>query len=114
MSLQNAICSLRQYSFEQWDEAQADTSLDELDQSIRLLLDSPELGASRDSVRKGYRVLFINRHAIYHTATASTLRVVRVLHGRWTPSAICELSESRVTSRGARRSGSIGRSSVWR
>ncbi len=37
-------------------------------------------GANRDYVREGYRVLFVNRHAIYYIVSPSGIRVVRVFH----------------------------------
>jgi toxin ParE1/3/4 len=73
------------YSFQQWDEAQADKYLDELDRGIALLADNSALGSKRDHVREGYRVLFINRHAIYYTVTTSTIRIIRVLHEQMDP-----------------------------
>ena len=61
------LIGIWEYSFEQWDADQADKYLDELDRGISLLADNPELGVSREEVREGYRVLFINSHAIYYT-----------------------------------------------
>lgn len=43
------------------------------------------LGASRDYVRDGFRVLFVNRHAVYYTVTASMIRIVRILHSQMDP-----------------------------
>ena len=74
-----------EYSFEQWGAGQADSYLDELDKGIRSLADNPELGANRDYVRERYRVLFINRHAIYYTVAGSVIHIVRVLHGEMDP-----------------------------
>jgi toxin ParE1/3/4 len=79
------LIGIWQYSFEQWDGAQADRYLDELDEAIRLLIDNPELGANRDFVRRGYRALFVKRHAIYYTATDAEIYVVRVLHEQMDP-----------------------------
>ena len=36
------------YTFEEWDAAQADKDLDELDDGIQKLTDNPEIGAKRD------------------------------------------------------------------
>jgi toxin ParE1/3/4 len=74
-----------EHSVEEWDGAQADRYLDELDDAIRLLTEHPELGVNRDFVRKGYRVLFVNRHAIYYTATNTDIYIVRVLHEQMDP-----------------------------
>jgi len=79
------LLGIWQYSFEQWDEDQADKYLDELDKGIGLLAENAELGAKRDYVREGYRVLFINRHAVYYTVTASAIHIVRVLHSQMDP-----------------------------
>lgn len=79
------LIDIWQYSFEEWGAAQADKYLDELDQTIQMLAEKPELGSSRDYVKEGYRVLFINRHAVYYTTTPSIVHVVRVLHVRMDP-----------------------------
>jgi toxin ParE1/3/4 len=82
---ENDLIGIWEYSFEQWDGPQADRYLDELDEAIRLLTNNPDLGANRDFVRKGYRALFVNRHAIYYTATDTEIQVVRVLHEQMDP-----------------------------
>jgi toxin ParE1/3/4 len=79
------LLDIWQYSFEQWDDAQADKYLDELHKAIGLLAENPDLGAGRDYVREGYRVLLINRHAIYYAVTDAAIRIVRVLHGQMDP-----------------------------
>ena len=79
------LIGIWEYSFEQWDAVQADKYLDELNNGIQLLADNPELGANRDYVREGYRVLFVNRHAVYYIVTPSGIRVVRVLHEEMDP-----------------------------
>jgi toxin ParE1/3/4 len=79
------LINIWQYSFEQWNAEQADKYLDELDDAIQLLADNPELGVNRDFVRAGYRVIFVNRHAIYYTAAPSAIDVVRVLHEQMDP-----------------------------
>jgi plasmid stabilization system protein ParE len=45
----------------------------------------PQLGAKLDSVREGYRVLFVRSHAIYYTVSDSAIHVIRVLHRRMDP-----------------------------
>lgn len=82
---ENDLIGIWHYSFEQWDAARADEYLDELDNGIRQLAHNPEMGAKRDYVREGYRVLFINSHAVYYTVTPSAIHIVRVLHGQMDP-----------------------------
>jgi toxin ParE1/3/4 len=79
------LVGIWEYSFEEWGGAQADTYLDQLDEAIRLLTDNPELGANRDFIRKGFRVLFVNRHAIYYSMTNTDIYIVRVLHEQMDP-----------------------------
>jgi toxin ParE1/3/4 len=73
------------YSAAQWDEAQADKYLDQLDRAIQGIADNPELGVKRDYVRTGYRALLAGRHTIYYTATDKVIRIVRVLHAQMDP-----------------------------
>ena len=79
------LSGIWKYTFEQWDEVQADKCIDELDEGIRSLAANSELGTTRDYVRKGYRVLFVNRHAVYYTATPTVIHVIRVLHSQVDP-----------------------------
>lgn len=79
------LIGIWEYTFGQWDAAQADKYLDELDRGISLLVENPELGVSREEVREGYRVVFINSHAIYYTITPSAIFIVRVLHEQMDP-----------------------------
>lgn len=79
------LIGIWQFSCERWEAEQADRYLDELDRGIGLLADAAELGTSRDDVREGYRVLFVNRHAVYYTVTRSTIHVVRVLYVQMDP-----------------------------
>ncbi len=73
------------YSFEQWNEGQADRYYDALLEGINRLVDNPMLGKSRQHVRQGYRSLQINRHVIYYRQQGDTIDIVRVLHERMIP-----------------------------
>ncbi len=79
------LIGIWQYTFERWGEAQADKYLDELDRGIRRLATHSETGSKRDHVREGYRVLFVNSHAIYYTVALSAIHIVRVLHDQMDP-----------------------------
>ena len=79
------LIGIWEYSFVEWDEVQADKYLDELNAAMRSLAANPELGVKRDYVRESYRVLFVNRHAIYYTFTPTTIHIARVLHGQMDP-----------------------------
>jgi toxin ParE1/3/4 len=73
------------HSFEEWDEAQADRYVDRLNSAIRTLATNAHRGVKRDNILKGYRVLFVNRHAVYYIVTSTTVEVVRVLHAQMDP-----------------------------
>jgi toxin ParE1/3/4 len=74
------LIGIWKYSLEQWDATQADKYLDALDKGISTVAENPELGASRDAVRAGYRALLINSHVVYYTITPGAIFIVRVLH----------------------------------
>jgi toxin ParE1/3/4 len=80
------LIAIWEYTFREWGVDQADKYLDELDDGIRHLVDDPEIGVNRDYARAGYRVLFINEHAVYYTFDPSAIHVIRVLHGQMDPS----------------------------
>ena len=73
------------YTFGRWGPAQADRSLEELDQGFARLAADASIGADRQGVRNGYRVLFINRHAVYYKVRAREMEIIRVLHGQMDP-----------------------------
>jgi len=73
------------YSFDEWDEAQADKYLAEIEAGIEKLRHNPKLGRPREEVRAGYRSLRINQHIVYYVLTPSVIRIVRVLHARMDP-----------------------------
>jgi toxin ParE1/3/4 len=79
------LIEIWEYTLGEWDAEQADKYLDELGNRIQLLSENPEMGAPRDYVRAGYRVLFVNSHAVYYTVTPSTIHIIRVLHGKMDP-----------------------------
>lgn len=53
------------YRFEEWNEEQADKYYDLLIEGINELLENPELGKSRTTIRSGYRSIQISSHIIY-------------------------------------------------
>lgn len=73
------------YSFERWNEHQADQYYDELIDGIKRLTDNPKLGKPCESIRRGYRSLQINRHVVYYRVQGQTIDIVRVLHERMEP-----------------------------
>lgn len=79
------LIDIWRHTAEQWGDEQADSYLNAIWHSVELLLSHPEMGARRDTVREGYRVLFVNRRAIYYVISPATIRIVRVLHERMDP-----------------------------
>lgn len=73
------------YSFEEWDEEQADRYYDQLIDGIEKLIDNPELGKSRETIRTGYRSIQINRHVVYYRVDADVILISRILHERMLP-----------------------------
>lgn len=75
------------FTCERWGAGQADAYLLELEEGIQALANSPDMGASREIVRSGCRVLLLNSHAVYYTSSAVEIRIIRVLHGNMDPAA---------------------------
>ena len=73
------------YSFENWGEAQADKYYDVLIEGIKELADNPQMGKSRNYVRKNYRSIQLKRHVIYYRLQGQIIDIVRVLHEKMNP-----------------------------
>ena len=54
------------------------------------LLNFPLAGASREPFGAGLRVTFEGRYAIYYSASASELVIIRVLHGARDAAALAD------------------------
>lgn len=68
------------YTCEEWDADQADKYLNQLEAGMKQLIDHPALGTNYDHVRKGYRRLQVERHAVFYQVLELEILVVRVLH----------------------------------
>lgn len=54
--------------------------IDDIEKKLESLLHTPDIGAPREQLGAGPRVIFHPPYALYYLATASELIVVRVLH----------------------------------
>jgi toxin ParE1/3/4 len=70
------------YTFQEWGIAQAHRYVDDLAEAFDQLANNPQVGASCDHIRKGYRRSRVGRHAICFRITAYGIAIVRVLHDR--------------------------------
>ena len=63
----------------------ADRFLDRLDQTIRIIAESPAIGEPQDHIKPGLRRFVVAQYLVFYETTANGIRVVRVLHGarRW-------------------------------
>lgn len=60
----------------------ADGYVRDLDQTMQLVRQFPEIGVNCSDVRKGYRRIGSGSHLIYYIVRKSEIYVIRVLHGR--------------------------------
>jgi toxin ParE1/3/4 len=54
------------------------------------LQDMPQLGAAREQLAAGLRVIFHGRYAIYYAPRENELVIVRVIHGARDAAALAE------------------------
>lgn len=73
------------YTFEKWNETQADAYVFGLYNALLKLKRNPKLGRQRWELGANYRSLAINRHVVFYTVDESVVRVIRLLHGRMDP-----------------------------
>ena len=68
------------YTAEEWNLSQADKYLDQLANTLKNLVDHPEMGKERDELRKGYRSLLVNHHIVFYRVIDDEIQIMRVLH----------------------------------
>ena len=67
------------FTFTEFGEHQADAYFESLEECLKRLADSPELGREIGFVRRNYRLFVHRRHSIYYTRAKSGILVIRVL-----------------------------------
>lgn len=68
------------YTCVEWSLNQAERYLGLVEAGVGRLLEDPEDGRKRDTLRPGYRSKQIEHHVVFYTFTDDELRVRRVLH----------------------------------
>ena len=63
-----------------WGAAQKRKYLGLIKDKLEALRRTPGLGAPRDDIAEGLRILVAGRHAIFYRETQTELEIVRVLH----------------------------------
>ena len=70
------------FTVAQWDEAQAQAYLMNLDTSMKLLATHPQLGRSIDHVREGYFTFPAASHLLVYRLRPGAIEFMRILHKR--------------------------------
>ena len=68
------------YTFEIWGEKQADKYLDELEETIKLLSETPLVCRERKEFTPPVRIHPYERHLIVYDALPDGVNIIRVLH----------------------------------
>ncbi len=73
------------YTFEQWNERQADRYLAALERGVTAILQRPNGGRPRETLRTGYWSRRVEHHVVFYTFSDTEVRVRRVLHESMDP-----------------------------
>lgn len=68
------------YTWQQWGEAQADFYLDELEKTLMLLAEQPNLGRLQEEFKPAVHIFYHAHHLLVYQEIKGGIRVVRVLH----------------------------------
>lgn len=74
------VRDIRRYTARRWGTQQRDAYHATLDRALRVLLDHPELGRSRDDLYLGCRSLPVGQHVVFYYLTDDEIVIDRVLH----------------------------------
>ena len=80
------------YRFKKWGENKATEYLMQLDERIKALGEKPEIGKSRENIRRGYRSIRVNSHVVYYHLQVQKIDIVRALHKGMEVKKICHRS----------------------
>ena len=72
--------NIGRYTLKQWGLQQRNSYLSNLNDSFKKLLVMPQIGASCDHIRQGYRKLREAEHVIFYRISNDILDVIRILH----------------------------------
>lgn len=74
-----------QYGLRQWGQAQSDSYPKTLKEKFWSLTEQPLMCTERSELLAGIRNLPIESHILFYRVTASSVEIIRMLHGRQDP-----------------------------
>jgi len=77
---QQDILSIRDYSMEQWGQAQTRKYLTLLQQRLKWLAGNPALGKKRDEIKAGYFSFLEGRHIIFYRHANDGIEIMSIVH----------------------------------
>ncbi|WP_396137967.1 type II toxin-antitoxin system RelE/ParE family toxin [Flavobacterium sp.] len=77
----NDLEKIFDYTFEEFGFNQAVKYLDEIAKVFVKIINTPEMGRSRNEIKKSLYSLPIESHVVFYTIHTDHIRIVRVLHG---------------------------------
>lgn len=79
-SAQKDLEQIFDYTNAYWGANQAILYTDKILEKLNLINTNPEIGKSRDDIRKGYRSLIIKEHVVFYKIKANEIRIIAILH----------------------------------
>ena len=70
------------YTLESWNGAQAELYVGQVRAALELLFINPGLSRTADEIRPGLRKYTVGSHILFVRVETSSIRLVRVLHGK--------------------------------
>jgi toxin ParE1/3/4 len=77
----NDLEKIFDYTFEEFGFNQAVKYLDEIAKVFVKIINTPEMGRSRNEIKKSLYSLPIESHVVFYTIHTDHIRIVRVLYG---------------------------------
>ena len=77
---QRDVEEILDYNARTWGVDQAEIYIRQIQQTLDLLANDPQLGRACDEIRAGYRKFPAGGHIVFYRAIADGVEVVRILH----------------------------------
>jgi len=76
------IDTIFEYTVKEFGFKQAVKYVSDFDPIFKHLLINPNIGKSRDEIKKGLLSFIKEEHVIFYTILSNRIRIIRILHGR--------------------------------
>ena len=82
---QKSLGNIKTYSLEEFGEEQTITYLKLIEKKLQMISESPDIGRSREEIKKGYLSFLAGSHVIFYRKSKNHIDIIDILHQSMEP-----------------------------